>query len=81
MRIIGENEILFKVYNHMEQLIGDEMIIFIGSLAYIDLFFELIKGFENDKIIFYEKQEVMSLFPEIHNNKTYKFMYFETTKR
>lgn len=38
MRNIGENEILFKDYNHMEQLIGDEMIIFIGSLAYIDLF-------------------------------------------
>lgn len=38
MRNIGENHILFKDYNHMEQLIGDEMIIFIGSLAYIDHF-------------------------------------------
>lgn len=80
-RNIGENHIQFNDENHMEELIGDETIIFLGSPDYINQFFELTKGFKNDKIIFYKKQEVITMFPKIHDNITYKFLYFETNRR
>lgn len=72
---------LFNDFNHLKNIPIDEIIVFIGSPDYINLFYSMTKEIPNKKVIFWKLAGTPSNFKKILNDKNYCFKYYKTSKR